>query len=220
MNYQGFAMDNNELAILNIMTQYAGLPMSELAFAISKAPNETIKILNTLVRKGYLCTKQYAGHTYYCGIRNKINVIDKAILNQQNFKQKTYILGNKLDKNLKYARTCYGHLAGELGVAFTEHLIFKKIIIEQNTQFYLTDKGYDKFYQIGLNKDLLYRAQTNINICLDATERQFHIAGELGVAITHAFLERYWLKKSPNNREICLTEEGKIGFYTCFEFNF
>jgi hypothetical protein len=61
-----------------------------------------------------------------------------------------------MKENIVKARTCYGHLGGELG-----NFLFKKLIDaewlepEENkkTVFKITEKGYEGFKKIGIDLD-------------------------------------------------------------------
>ena len=51
---------------------------------------------------------------------------------------------------LKQARTCYDHLAGELGVAVTDALVKREILARDDGGFAVTGGGSDWFGRLGL----------------------------------------------------------------------
>ena len=56
--------------------------------------------------------------------------------------------------------------------------------------------------------------------CYDWSEKNYHIAGRLGKVITSSLIGLGWIKKSLTNREISITENGKINLYKHFGIEF
>ena len=52
--------------------------------------------------------------------------------------------------------------------------------------------------------------------CLDWTERRFHVGGPLGVQLTHALLEKLWLRRLTGSRALAVTPAGERGFRALF----
>lgn len=118
----------------------------------------------------------------------------------------------KLNKDICFARTCYDHLAGELGVRVTKALLAKNIISEKENAFHITKKG--QFFFSELNIDIGTLAKQNRKLtrpCLDWTERRHHLAGCLGAAILNYFLEQRLVIRVKNKpRVIMLTTKGNF----------
>ena len=53
------------------------------------------------------------------------------------------------------ARSCYGHLAGEISIKIVESLISKEILFIGKKEFEVTDKGSEWFNKIGINTNQL-----------------------------------------------------------------
>lgn len=83
---------------------------------------------------------------------------------------------------LRHARSCYRHLAGELGVALRLSLEEKGLLRLEGGAYRLTDAGRQWAASQGLDSDERH-AERHARACLDWTERQPHIGGRLGVAI-------------------------------------
>ena len=93
---------------------------------------------------------------------------------------------------LRFARTCYDHLAGKLGVLLTQALLERGLI--QGSGFELTAAGGDWFARIGIDVAALRQSRRTLSRpCLDWSERSDHLAGAAGAAVAGALLERGWL---------------------------
>ena len=77
------------------------------------------------------------------------------------------------------ARTCLYHLAGKAGVSIFEWFIQNKLMKQESPISYsLTQSGRNAIQQW-----LGYQSNPNIKLCLDFSERKFHIGGVLGEKI-------------------------------------
>lgn len=77
------------------------------------------------------------------------------------------------------ARTCFHHLAGKAGVSIFEWFIQNKLMEQESPISYsLTQAGSNAIQQW-----LGYQSNPNIKLCLDFSERKFHIGGVLGEKI-------------------------------------
>lgn len=119
------------------------------------------------------------------------------------------------DDALRFARSCYDHLAGQLGVAVTDALIALGHIV-------LTDEGGEVTSSGGrflsaFGTDL--RPQTRrifCQPCLDC-ERRYHLKGLVGARILDRLLELGWLKCVSGSRALQLTSSGRVGLPEIFQ---
>ena len=110
---------------------------------------------------------------------------------------------------LKRARTCYDHLAGELGVAVTEALVAREILEQDGGAFAVTGPGSGWLEQLGLDLDALRRTRRSFaRGCVDWTERRPHVAGSLGAGIAAIFFARGWVRRRPGGRAVVVTSAG------------
>ena len=115
-------------------------------------------------------------------------------------------------KSLRWARMCYDHLAGAVGVSVTEALLGRGLLGEQDGGYVLGPRGAAEFGRIGIEVDRLDR-QTRplLRACRDWSERRFHLAGSLGAALTRTLLERRWIATREASRIVTVTEAGQAG---------
>jgi len=124
----------------------------------------------------------------------------------------------KIDQQLCYARSCYNHIAGKLGVKITTALMTHDYLRLRNSEFELTPGGRDYFSLLGIDCDaLLKQRRVFAKPCLDWTEREYHIAGSLGEALLDMLLKQRWLLRSKKPRVLLLTTLGKCAITKLFK---
>jgi DNA-binding transcriptional ArsR family regulator len=110
---------------------------------------------------------------------------------------------------LKEARTCYDHLAGELGVAVAAALVERRLLAADPDAFRVTPRGERWFAQLGIDVASLRRSRRSFaRACVDWTEREPHLAGSLGAALAAAFLAGRFVARRPGSRALTVTPAG------------
>lgn len=111
---------------------------------------------------------------------------------------------------IKRARTCYDHLAGELGVAVSEALLERRLLRHADDSFRVTAAGRAWFGELGIELAAVERQRRSFaRACIDWTERRPHLAGALGAALAEVFFTRRWVRRLPGGRAVTLTPDGK-----------
>ncbi|NET33607.1 MAG: winged helix-turn-helix transcriptional regulator [Cyanothece sp. SIO1E1] len=114
---------------------------------------------------------------------------------------------------LQYARSCYDHLAGELGVNITQALVQQNILLPFPEHYQLGENAHSFFSSLDI--DIQTTQKTNRKFaypCLDWSERKPHLAGALGAALLDRVLARDWLRRKQDSRALILTGAGARGF--------
>lgn len=111
-------------------------------------------------------------------------------------------------KPLKAARTCYSHLAGELGVALFDGLLARGTIAPCDGHFVLTEPGRAELQALGLELPGTTRARRFAYPCLDWSERRDHLAGALAVLLLEHAIAKFWLRRVNGSRALNLTPAG------------
>ena len=110
---------------------------------------------------------------------------------------------------LGFARTCYDHLAGTLGVALLEALLTDSWLAEDESGFTATPCGRERLAELEIDVSALQRQRRSFaRPCLDWTERRPHLGGALGAAITTSLLQKRWVEREPRRRSVRLTSIG------------
>jgi DNA-binding transcriptional ArsR family regulator len=120
------------------------------------------------------------------------------------------------DDALRFARSCYDHLAGQLGVAVTDALIAMGHIVLTDDGGEVTTSGERFLAAFGV--DLRPRTRRIFcQPCLDWSERRNHLKGLVGARILDRLVELGWLKAVSGSRALQLTPSGKAGLSEIFQ---
>jgi len=112
---------------------------------------------------------------------------------------------------LQFARTCYDHMAGTLGVLLHDRLLEAGWLVETDEQVYrLSESGEALFEGLGIEvKDLSTLRRRFACPCLDWSMRRPHLGGSLGAALLQAALKRKWVTQDLDSRALTLTVQGR-----------
>lgn len=111
---------------------------------------------------------------------------------------------------LSFARCCYDHLAGRLGVQLYESLVRRGVIDVSSGGAFLTTAGASRFELLGIDVSDLERAQrVLVRPCLDWTQRKHHLGGAIGAALLSHMIRDRWLTRRIDRRVLRLTRTGR-----------
>jgi DNA-binding transcriptional ArsR family regulator len=118
------------------------------------------------------------------------------------------------DDALRFARTCYDHIAGRLGVAIADALIAKRYIVLADDGGEVTDSGIAFLTAFGARlTPKPHSKRIFCRPCLDWSERRHHVAGHVGAEICRRCLELGWLARMRDTRALRLTSAGAAGLF-------
>jgi DNA-binding transcriptional ArsR family regulator len=124
------------------------------------------------------------------------------------------------DPELRRARICYDHLAGDLGVQMLDSMKKQRLIRQSKQTIELTAEGerfLAKTLQISAEA-LAHPRRPVCKACLDWSERRHHLAGTLGAAMMARFSELKWAARdeTPGSRVVNFTRNGEKRFAALF----
>jgi DNA-binding transcriptional ArsR family regulator len=166
------------------------LPASLLAAEAGVAPSTASHHLARLVDAGLVVAEARGRHRYFSLAGPEVGQLIEAVARVAPPQQVRSLRQGTRAHAVRYARHCYDHLAGRLGVAVADAL---------------AADGERKLEALGV-PPLAARP------CRDWTEQRDHIAGPLGTALLSRFLELEWLVRSEKTRALRLTDAGRAGF--------
>jgi ribosomal protein S19E (S16A) len=119
------------------------------------------------------------------------------------------------DEALRFARSCYDHLAGQVGVAVADALVAMGHIVLTDEGGEVTSSG-ERFLS-AFGADLRQPTRRIFcQPCLDWSERRYHLKGLVGARILDRLLELGWLKSASGSRALQLTPSGRTGLSEIF----
>ncbi len=203
--------DPSRVEMLSSLIDGRSLTARELAHGAGVSPSTASFHLSKLVDAGLLVVLLQGRHHFYRMASSEVGAAIRALLliapggkAKPAARRKTQVC---------FARTCYGHLAGVLGLAVAEALQSKGLIEPGDGEdFLLTRKGERFFVKLDIDlKALRGGRRLFARQCLDWSERKPHLGGALGQAFTENLIKRRWLRKKAGSREIYVTKEGQAG---------
>jgi len=191
-----------------------GEPLSagELARRAWVAPPTASAHLARLVEGGLLTSRRSGRHRYFmlanAGVAEALEALAR-VASRSRAAEKTVAVNG----SIRFARTCYDHLAGVLGVAVTERLVEREYLVGADG-FEVTAAGHRWLASLGADVAAFTRARRPVaRPCLDWTERRHHLAGAAGAAIAHAMLDKRWVARIAGTRAVRLTLRGREGLH-------
>jgi len=110
---------------------------------------------------------------------------------------------------LRFARTCYDHAAGVLGVALNDRLLDLGWIVLADDRYDVTPLGIIQLRGWEIDCDALRRSRRAFaRPCLDWSERRSHLAGALGAAVLDRMLAKRWVEPRLDSRVLEVSGEG------------
>ena len=114
------------------------------------------------------------------------------------------------DPELRRARSCYDHLAGDLAVKIFDSLTTRGLLDVRGDAVHVTNRARLFFDARGVDMEALARNRRPLcRKCLDWSERRSHLGGTLGAAIFAHMLARKWALQSRGSRIVRFTKGGE-----------
>jgi DNA-binding transcriptional ArsR family regulator len=219
------AGDPARAGMLHALMDGRALTATELARVAGIAPQTASGHLNRMTAAGLLSVEQQGRHRYH---RLAAPSVARMLESIMQVASELEPAGRKLsvgpkDAALRRARTCYDHLAGQLGVAIADGLIRNGYVELAGDGGILTETGIARLAAIGMNIEPILERRTKksgrvlCRPCLDWSERRPHLAGMLGVMICEHSLQQGWTRRLPATRAVQLTPEGARAFRESFD---
>jgi DNA-binding transcriptional ArsR family regulator len=190
------------------------LPAGELAFVANVSPQTASGHLAKLVEARLVSVEQQGRHRYYrLADEDVANAVEALLALMPSYRRGVQPKSAPAVGTLPYARTCYSHLAGWLGVQLIDALQAKGLIAPSGGKtFSVTEAGRAWFEELGvpIPKSAPRISKKFARSCLDWSERRPHLAGPLGVALYHRMLELGWVAPIPGTRAIRVSSRGKL----------
>jgi DNA-binding transcriptional ArsR family regulator len=114
------------------------------------------------------------------------------------------------DPELRRARSCYDHLAGDLAVKIFDTLVAQNLISVRGEAIKATARAPAFFKVRGIELETLMGSRRPLcRKCLDWSERRSHLGGTLGAAIFKRILDERWASLLPGSRVVRFGKGGE-----------
>jgi DNA-binding transcriptional ArsR family regulator len=199
--------DQSRALMLSALADGRAMPAGDLARVAHVSPQTASTHLDKLFKAKLLSVEVQGRHHYYrlrdarvAELIESLSVIARPV--EPLTERQRESAGQ-----LRFARTCYGHLAGKVGVAITQALCSHSYMADEDAGYRISDPGMAWFRSIGIDIAELKRRPL-AKRCLDWSERRHHLAGALGVALCGRVMELGWAVRVRDSRALRLSDRG------------
>lgn len=186
------------------------LSATELSHVAGVAPNTASGHLAKLGAAGLVVVERRGRHRYYALACHEVaDALEALEALAARAAPRSRVKAPPKDA-VRYARSCYDHLAGSLGVALAEALRRRGYIVGADEDLAVSRKGAAAFDALGIDVAALASGRRRLlRACPDWSERRAHLGGALGAALFERFRELGWLRRRKDSRALSLTPQGR-----------
>lgn len=205
--------DPARAAMLMALVGGQALPAGELAYVAGITAQTASSHLAKLLGGGLLAVETQGRHRLFRLASPEVAIALESLAAITPVRDIRSLAPGRHARDLGFARCCYDHLAGQLGVAMTQALQARGVIEPApDQQFLITASGQAWLAELGLDVTQVKASRRGLaRQCLDWTEREHHLAGPLGVQLLNLLCARGWLRRVKASRAIQVTPEGWVG---------
>ncbi|MCC5576196.1 winged helix-turn-helix transcriptional regulator [Microtetraspora sp. AC03309] len=197
------------LALLDGRAWTAG----ELARHAGVAPSTASEHLSRLVAGGVLAEEHQGRHRYVrlADVAVAQLIEDMAAHDPPADPPPTTLRATGSRRALTFARTCYDHMAGRLGVAVADALT-RRGLLERDAGIAFTEAGVAWLADLLGEPPATTGRRPLARLCLDWTERRPHLAGAAGAALCRHALNEGWVTRIGSGRALGIGPAGGDAF--------
>jgi DNA-binding transcriptional ArsR family regulator len=193
--------------VLLALSDGRSVPASMLAAEAGVAASTASHHLARLVDGGLITVATRGRHRYYTLAGPDVAELLEAVARVAPPQPITSLRQGTRAHALRYARRCYDHLAGRVGVALSDALEQQRFVIVGDAAYTVTSPGARRLGELGFTVE----AGGESRACRDWTEQRNHVAGPLGRALLAGMLDLDWLVRDARTRALRLTTCGEAG---------
>jgi DNA-binding transcriptional ArsR family regulator len=198
--------------MLGVMLGGGAYTASELAARANIAPSTASEHLKKLTELGLVARASQGRYRFFRLASPEVARNIEALHALEPHIPSEPRTASDIPQDIRFARSCYDHLAGWLGVTVTQAFLDQQLMRCVDNGFEVTPRGLDWLgdHDVGLLRIPGSRRRF-ARTCLDWTEKRPHLAGVMGAALLSRFISLGWLERWPGERTLALTAAGKAG---------
>ncbi|MBC8747677.1 MULTISPECIES: ArsR/SmtB family transcription factor [Paraburkholderia] len=190
-------------------------PAGELTMIAGLSPSAASAHLGRLTDGGLLALEVRGRHRYFRIASPDIAASIEALANvaQVSAAQRPVPRpARTVPLEMRYARTCYDHMAGELSVRLFERMLERGLLTQNGTSLEATAQGAVRFADWGIDLAAHKTRRRFACTCLDWSMRRPHLGGALGAALLDAWSSHGWVERTVRPRVLRVTPAGQQHF--------
>jgi DNA-binding transcriptional ArsR family regulator len=199
--------------ILTALLDGRAMTATELAYAARVTPQTTSAHLAKLVEAGLITATPSGRHRYFRLASSRVAQMLESIVAVAGDNRPRFKPLSRLALQLRAARVCYDHLAGQLGVRIADAMTARGYLVLEDDGGRITEAGTRFLWDLGIDTRIAGKGRRHLcRACLDWTERRPHIGGAIGAALTERWLALGWIARAKDSRAVTVTPTGEHGF--------
>lgn len=199
--------------MLTALMSGKALTVSELAEEAGVTLQTASSHLSKLSDGGLLRPRKQGRHKYFALAGDEVAHVLEALMGLAAGSGYLRKRTGPKDAELRQARVCYNHLAGDMGTQLFDSLMAQGHLVIDGEELELTDQGAAFAKDFKIDIDGLRAARAPVcRECLDWSERRSHLAGSLGRAFLSRFEELGWAKRDHKTRVVTFSADGADAF--------
>ncbi|MFG3254245.1 ArsR/SmtB family transcription factor [Streptomyces sp. NPDC048172] len=222
--------DPSRARMLKCLADGRALPASALAGEAGVSAATASVHLAKLVEGEFVAVTRQGRHRYYRLTGPDVSAALEALALIAPPLPITSLKQSNRTNALHRARTCYDHLAGQLGVglmgALLDHAVLtgydgvhrpedavrdRPASYGRDIRYELTESGRERLRELGVDTGRLPPRRPVVRYCVDWSEHRHHLAGGLGAALTARLFALDWVRWGAVPRAVQVTDEGRAG---------
>lgn len=202
--------DPARAAILDALMDGRAWTATELSIEAGVTPQTTSSHLAKLRDGGMIAVAKQGRHRYFRLANAQVAHVLETLAVAAGGRGEPRGARRAEAAQLRAARTCYDHLAGQLGVRLIRSMGDKGYVEAADPNFDLTRTGEAFLHNLGIEVAAARRKRRAFaRQCLDWSEREPHLGGALGAAIADRLFALGWLRRIPRSRRVAITRIGE-----------
>lgn len=181
---------------------------SDLAAVAGISPATASAHLARLQAGGLIRVESRGRHRYHALADDSVARLIESLATVSERKLTSPTWRHPARARLKFARCCYRHLAGELGVQLFTGLLRQNAFDATPEGLRITPNGRAVLATLGFVAGEPSGRRRHAYACHDWSEGVDHLAGELADQLLHHFIAQDWLRPTAG-RELTLTPRGQ-----------
>ncbi|WP_205984312.1 helix-turn-helix transcriptional regulator [Paraburkholderia sp. Ac-20340] len=208
--------DPGRAAMLWALMDGSARPAGELTLIAGLSPSAASAHLARLAEGGLLAPEVRGRHRYYRIATPEIAQTIEALMNVAHATAPTRPVtrpARTVPVEMRHARTCYDHMAGEVAVRVFDRLVAGGLLVREGDDLEATESGIARLASWGVDLGALRaRRRRFACTCLDWSERRPHLGGALGAALLERFTSNGWVERTSRPRVLRITPLGQREF--------
>ena len=200
-------------ACANMLTALLSGPAltgTELAQEAGLTPSTVSGYLARLESAGLVATERQGRHRYFRLADADVAIALEALMPVAARAGHLRVRTGPRDPELRHARSCYDHLAGDLAVTMFDRFVGRRLLSRRDGKLSVTAEGRRFFAKAGFDVEALEGGRRPLcQPCLDWSERRSHLSGALGAAILKHIVARGWADREAKTRVVRFSPAGE-----------